>query len=80
MDVLVRLPDGMGQALSELADKTGRSPDELIADALREDLDETGDPTPRSFGMYADPDLSGADSEDRRDRDYARVRTAAVQF
>lgn len=64
MEVLVRLPDAMGNALTALADRTGRSPDELIADALREYLDETGSDTPRSFGMYADPELSGADSED----------------
>jgi metal-responsive CopG/Arc/MetJ family transcriptional regulator len=64
MDVLVRLPAAVSDALNALADKTGRSPDELIADALREYLDESGDATPRSIGMYADPDLSGADSED----------------
>ena len=64
MEVLVRLPDAMGDALTALADKTGRSTDELIADALREYLDETGEATPRSIGVYADPDLSGADSED----------------
>ena len=64
MEVLVRLSDTVGQALSELSDKTGRPADELIADAVREYLDESDDLTPRSFGMYTDPDLSGADSED----------------
>lgn len=64
MEVLVRLPDAVGDALTALAEKTGRSPDELIAEALRDYLDETAPVTPHSFGMYADPDLSGADSED----------------
>jgi hypothetical protein len=36
----------------------------LIAEALRDYLDETLSFTPHSFGMYDDPDLSGADSED----------------
>ena len=63
MDGLVRLPEAIGQALVELSEKTGRPPDELIADAVREYLDETYR-TPRSIGIYADPDISGADSED----------------
>ena len=64
MEVLVRLSDAEGDALAALAEKTGRSPDELIAEALRDYLDQTGEAIPISFGIYADPDLSGADSED----------------
>lgn len=64
MEVLVKIPGAMGDALTALAKKTGRSPDEVIADALREYLVETSEDVPRSIGMYADPDLSGADSED----------------
>jgi metal-responsive CopG/Arc/MetJ family transcriptional regulator len=64
MEVVVSLPDTLSQSLTALAEKTGRSPDDLIAEALRDYLDETADATPRSFGIYADPELSGADSED----------------
>ncbi len=64
MEVLVRLSDAEGDALVALAEKTGRSPDELIAEVLRDFLDLTDATTPISFGIYADPDLSGADSED----------------
>jgi hypothetical protein len=64
MEVLVRIPDAMGDALTALAVETGRSPDELITDALREYLNEASVATPRSFGIYADPELSAADTED----------------
>ena len=64
MDVVVRLPDSVGAALSALAEKTGRSPDDLIAEALRDYLDEGAAAIPRSFGICADPELSGADAED----------------
>lgn len=64
MAVLVQIPDAIGEALTALAEKTGRSPDDLVAEALYDFLDETERNTPHSFGMYADPDLSGADSED----------------
>jgi hypothetical protein len=64
MEVVVRLPDAVGDALSALAEKTGRSPDDLIAEALRDYLDEAAGATPRSFGIYDDPELSGADAED----------------
>jgi hypothetical protein len=64
MEVLVRLPDAVGDALAALAEKTGRSPDELIAEALLDYLGEVGTATPRSFGLYADPEISGADAED----------------
>jgi predicted transcriptional regulator len=64
MEVTVQLPDGVSQALSDLADRTGRSPDELIAEALLDYLDSTATGTPISFGIHADPELSGADSED----------------
>ena len=64
MGVTVELPDAVGQALSDLAHKTGRSPDELIAEALLDYLDQTATTTPISFGIFADPDISGADSED----------------
>jgi hypothetical protein len=45
-------------------EETGCSPDELIAGAIRDYLSETAAATPRSFGIYADPELSGADAED----------------
>lgn len=64
MEVVVRLPDAVGDALSALAEKTGRSRDELIAEAIRDYLDEDAADTPRSFGIYADPELSAADAED----------------
>jgi Ribbon-helix-helix protein, copG family len=64
MEVLVRLPDEVGDALVALAEQTGRSPDELIAEALRDYLGEPAATTPRSFGIYAAPELSGADAED----------------
>jgi predicted transcriptional regulator len=64
MEVTVRLPDGVGHALSDLADRTGRSPDELIAEALLDYLDQTATATPISFGIYADPELSGAEADD----------------
>ena len=64
MEVLVRVPDEVGDALAARAEKTGRSVDELIAEALHEYVSETSSATPRSFGIYADPDLNGADAED----------------
>ena len=64
MEVLVRLPDEVGDALAALAEKTGRSPDELIAEALLDYLGAPDAATPRSFGIYADSEISGADAED----------------
>jgi hypothetical protein len=64
MEVIVRLSDEVGGALAALAEKSGRSPDELIAEALREYLDESTSGAPRSFGIYDDPDISAADAED----------------
>lgn len=64
MEVRAQLPDVVVEALAALAEKTGRSSDDLIAEALSGYLDEADKVRPRSFGIYADPDLSGADSED----------------
>ena len=63
MEVLVRLPDALGDALAALAKKSGRSPEALIADVLRDYLDADVT-TPRSFSIYADPELSASDAED----------------
>ena len=64
MEVRVNLPDAVVEALAALAEETGRSADDLIAEALSGYLDEADKGRPRSFGIYADPELSGADSED----------------
>jgi hypothetical protein len=64
MEVLVRLSDEVVDALDALAEETGRSPAELIAEALRDYLSEAGTATPRSFGMYSDAELSAAEAED----------------
>jgi metal-responsive CopG/Arc/MetJ family transcriptional regulator len=60
----LELPDELAQLLDEAADRTGKSRGELISEALRTYLRDEARRLPRSFGAYADPELSGADSED----------------
>lgn len=64
MDILVRLPDSIHDALADLAEQTGRAEDDLIVEAVRSYLDDAPPAEPRSFGLHADPEVSGADSED----------------
>jgi hypothetical protein len=64
MEIVVHLPDSIGEILTSEAARTGRAADELIAEALRDYLGEPGSNVPQSFGVYDDPELSGADSED----------------
>ena len=64
MGTVIDFPDDVRAALAEEADHTGRDEADLILAALRHYLRLRDGPIPRSFGMHADPDLSGADSED----------------
>ena len=68
METTIHLPADVRNALAEEANRTGRPEAELIVEALRSYVQNRvppGDrPVPRSFGMHADPELSGADSED----------------
>ena len=64
METVISLPADVRGALTEEADRTGRSEAELILEALRAYLGRQDRSLPHSFGMDADPELSGADSED----------------
>jgi hypothetical protein len=58
------LPDDLARMLEEAADSSGRTCDEIVAEALRDHLRHPASRGPTSIGAYADPELSGADSED----------------
>ena len=67
--ITLELPDEARQALDEIAERSGRSPAELVQEAVREFLDrqngERDDPGwPRSIGMIDDPELSAADLDE----------------
>ena len=64
MATVIDLPDDVRAALADEADRTGRDEADLILAALRLYLRLQDRSIPRSFGMHADPNLSGADSED----------------
>ena len=64
MGTVIDFPDDVRAALADEADRTGRDEADLILAALRLYLRLQDRPIPRSFGIHADPDLSGADSED----------------
>jgi metal-responsive CopG/Arc/MetJ family transcriptional regulator len=53
MELIVRLPDAVSDALAALAEETGRSTEELIEEALRDYLEESSATTPRSIGIHA---------------------------
>lgn len=64
METLVRIPDAIHDALAEEVARSGRPEAEVILEALATYLRRRGQTIPRSFGLYADSALSGADAED----------------